>query len=317
MPTQAAIRTMVMMGRPRVGFSSLIGSTGRSYRCTMSRVALVVHHGRPRARELAAEAIEWLDQRGHAALVPKSDAAACDLEDWAADDTELGTGIDLAISLGGDGTMLRAVDLVAPAGAAVLGVNVGHLGYLTEVGPDEMQHALERIFDGQHTVEDRLVLEVETSGGGESRRRTALNEAVVEKTTSGQTVSVSVDIDDEFFTSYVADGLIVATPTGSTAYNLSVRGPILSPAVEALVLTPVAPHMLFDFSLVLPASGTVRLTVRDPSTATLVMDGHTEAVLEPGDSILCRTAPHPARLVTFGQRDFHSRLKAKFGLADR
>ena len=306
------------MGRLRVGFSSLIGSTGRSYRCTMSRVAVVVHHGRPRARELAGQAIEWLTAHGHTAQVPKGDAEACGLEQWAADEAELGSGVDLALSLGGDGTMLRAVDLVAPAGAAVLGVNVGHLGYLTEVGPDEMQDALERVTEGRHTVEERLVLEVETTTPkGESCRRTALNEAVVEKTTSGHTVSVAVDIDDEFFTSYVADGLIIATPTGSTAYNFSVRGPILSPAVQALVLTPVAPHMLFDFSLVLPAAGTVRVTVREPSTAALVMDGHAEAVLQPGDSILCRTAEHPARLVTFGERDFHSRLKAKFGLADR
>lgn len=284
----------------------------------MSRVALVVHHGRPRARELAAQAIEWLTSRGHTAHVPKGDAEACGLEQWTADDAELGDGVDLALSLGGDGTMLRAVDLVAPGGAAVLGVNVGHLGYLTEVGPDEMEESLARVIDGRHTVEERLVLEVETTtAAGGALRRTALNEAVVEKTSSGHTVSVAVDIDDQFFTSYVADGLIVATPTGSTAYNFSVRGPILSPAVEALVLTPVAPHMLFDFSLVLPAAGTVKITVREPSTATLVMDGHVEARLEPGDSILCRTAPHPARLVTFGERDFHSRLKAKFGLSDR
>ncbi|HUR48705.1 MAG TPA: NAD(+)/NADH kinase [Acidimicrobiales bacterium] len=284
----------------------------------MSRVAVVIHHARPRARELAAEAIEWLTRHGHTAHVPKADAEACGLEHWAADEAELGAAVDLALSLGGDGTMLRAVDLVAPAGAAVLGVNVGHLGYLTEVGPEEMQDALERVTDGRHTVEERLVLEVETTtADGANQRRTALNEAVVEKTSSGHTVSVAVDIDDEFFTSYVADGLIIATPTGSTAYNFSVRGPILSPAVQALVLTPVAPHMLFDFSLVLPASGTVKVTVREPSTAALVMDGHPQAVLEPGDFITCRAAPHPARLVTFGERDFHSRLKAKFGLADR
>ena len=284
----------------------------------MSRVALVIHHGRPRARELAAQAIDWLTTRGHTAHVPKSDAEACGLENWAADDAELGAGVDLALSLGGDGTMLRAVDLVAPGGAAVLGVNVGRLGYLTEVGPDDLEDALERVVEGRHMVEERLVLEVETTtDGGQPVRRTALNEAVVEKTASGHTVSLEVELDGEFFTSYVADGLIVATPTGSTAYNFSVRGPILSPKVPALVLTPVAPHMLFDRSLVLPAKGTVRLTVREPSAATLVMDGHPEAVLSAGDSILCRTAGHPARLVTFSERDFHSRLKAKFGLADR
>ena len=284
----------------------------------MSRVALVIHHGRPRARELASEAIDWLSGRGHTAQIPKADAEACGLEKWAADEADLATSVDLALSLGGDGTMLRAVDMVAPGGTPVLGVNVGRLGYLTEVQPDEMQDALAKVMAGEHTVEERIVLEVETTtGSGEPVRRTALNEAVVEKTGSGHTVSLAVDIDDAFFTSYVADGLIVATPTGSTAYNLSVRGPILSPAVEALVLTPVAPHMLFDRSLVLPASASVRMTVREPSTATLVIDGHAEGLLNAGDSIRCRSAAHPARLVTFSQRDFHSRLKAKFGLADR
>lgn len=282
----------------------------------MSRVALVVHHGRAQARELASRAIEWFETRGHEVFVPKADAAACGLDRWGREDAEIASAAELALSLGGDGTMLRTVDLVASAGAPVLGVNVGRLGYLTEVGPEEMESALGRLVDGQHSVEERIVLEVRVSGSADLRR-TALNEAVVEKTVSGHTVALSVDIDGSFFTTYVADGLIVATPTGSTAYNLSVRGPILSPVVRALVLTPVAPHMLFDRSLVLPDTGTIRLTVQEPSPAALVIDGHAEVVLEPGDVIECGPGPHPARLVTFAGRDFHSRLKAKFGLADR
>lgn len=282
----------------------------------MSRVAVVVHHGRAQARQLASKAIAWLEERGHEVRVPMADAAACGLAAWGAEEAELSTTTELALSLGGDGTMLRTVDLVASAGAPVLGVNVGRLGYLTEVGPEEMESALQRTLDGEHSVEERIVLEVSVSGSV-GLRRTALNEAVVEKTISGHTVSLAVEIDGSFFTTYVADGLIVATPTGSTAYNLSVRGPILSPVVRALVLTPVAPHMLFDRSLVLPDTGSIRLEVREPSPAALVVDGHAEVVLQPGDVIECGPGPHPARLVTFAGRDFHSRLKAKFGLADR
>lgn len=296
--------------------SSLIGSTGRSYRWEVSRVAVVVHHGRARARELAVQAISWLESQGHEVRVPLEDASACGLDAWGVADEELGASTDLALSLGGDGTMLRTVDLVAPSGAPVLGVNVGRLGYLTEVGPDDLETALERLIQGRHSVEERIVLEVEVCGSS-PLRRTALNEAVLEKPHSGHTVSLAVDIDGSFFTTYVADGLIVATPTGSTAYNLSVRGPILSPLVRGLVLTPVAPHMLFDRSLVLPDTGVIRIEVRDPSDAALVIDGQSTLVLTPGDSIECRVGAHPARLVTFSERDFHSRLKAKFGLSDR
>ncbi len=313
---QMAIKAIVTTGARLVGLSSFIGSTGRSYRWGVSRVALVVHHGRTRARELAVQAIEWLEAEGHQVKVPKADAMTCGLEAWAADDDELGSSTDLAVSLGGDGTMLRTVDLVAPSGAPVLGVNVGRLGYLTEVGPEDLESALERLVTGRHTVEERIVLEVQVSGAT-PLRRTALNEAVLEKPHSGHTVSLAVEIDGSFFTTYVADGLIVATPTGSTAYNLSVRGPILSPLVKGLVLTPVAPHMLFDRSLVLPDTGSIRIEVRDPSSAALVIDGQSALVLAPGDAIECRVGAHPARLVTFAERDFHSRLKAKFGLSDR
>lgn len=282
----------------------------------MSRVTIVVHHGRGRARELAVEAIAWLEAAGHEVRVPKDDASACGLDRWGADDADLGVTTDVAVSLGGDGTMLRTVDLVAPSGAPVLGVNVGRLGYLTEVGPEDLQSALQRLVNGEYTVEERIVLEVEVSGANPIRR-TALNEAVLEKPHSGQTVSLAVEIDGSFFTTYVADGLIVATPTGSTAYNLSVRGPILSPLVRGLVLTPVAPHMLFDRSLVLPDTGSIRIEVREPSAAALVVDGQSALMVEPGDAIDCRVGAHPARLVTFSERDFHSRLKAKFGLSDR
>lgn len=265
---------------------------------------------------MAVEAIAWLEAAGHEVRVPKDDASACGLDGWGADDADLGAATDIAVSLGGDGTMLRTVDLVAPSGAPVLGVNVGRLGYLTEVGPEDLQSALQRLVTGEYTVEERIVLEVEVSGANPIRR-TALNEAVLEKPQSGHTVSLAVAIDGSFFTNYVADGLIVATPTGSTAYNLSVRGPILSPRVRGLVLTPVAPHMLFDRSLVLPDTGSIRIEVREPSAAALVIDGQSALMVEPGDAIDCRVGAHPARLVTFSERDFHSRLKAKFGLSDR
>ena len=155
------------------------------------------------------------------------------------------------------------------------------------------------------------------AGGEHSGRYVVLNEAVVEKTESGHTIRLAVCINDQFFTTYATDGLIVATPTGSTAYSLSARGPIVSPRHRALLLTPVAPHMLFDRTLVLDELESISLEVIDGRGASLSLDGRNMGRLANGESITCRAGPHNARLVTFGKRDFHQILKTKFGLADR
>lgn len=286
----------------------------------MSTVALVTHRLRPEATKLAAETAAWLLERGHQVRVPKPDAADLGLDGLAFEPDQLASGCDLALSLGGDGTILRTVELVARAGVPVLGVNIGHLGYLTEVEPADLERALERFLAGDHAVEERMTLSVEVvSEGGTIAPgpHLGLNEAAVEKPSSGHTIHLSVDIGDCFFTTYAADGLIVATPTGSTAYAFSVRGPIVSPGLEALVLTPVSPHMLFDRTLVIEPRHAVRIVVRDDRPAMLTVDGQELGVLQRGDAITCRAGPHPARFVTLGRRDFYGILKAKFGLADR
>jgi NAD+ kinase len=227
-------------------------------------------------------------------------------------------GLEVVISLGGDGTMLRTVDLVFESGAAVLGVNVGHLGYLTEVEPDQVDQAIERILAGDFTVTERMVLQVVVrSDGPADGRWWALNEAVLEKVKPGRIIRVGVDINGIYFTTYAADGVIVATPTGSTAYSFSARGPIVSPRHRCLLLTPVSPHMLFDRSLVLDADEELRFAVMQPQRAALTIDGLEIGELDCGDSVSCTGGPRPARIVTFGPRDFHQILKAKFGLADR
>src|SRR5580698_6909287 len=216
--------------------------------------------------------------------------------DWEPDGSAFGAldGADLAVSLGGDGTMLRAVNLAWAAEIPVLGVNLGRLGYLTEVEPPGLEAALERFLSGHYALEDRMMLEVawtgETLGGeisdGESHCL-ALNEAVVEKTVPGHTIRLTTTIAMRPFVTYMADGLLVATPTGSTAYNLSVRGPILSPCLRAVVVAPISPHMLFDRPLVLDPAEWLELTVAGPRPAVLVVDGRTVVTLEPGDSVTC------------------------------
>jgi len=281
----------------------------------MSVVAIVAHRTRPAAAVLAGQAVEWLEGRGHEVRVPVEDATA-GLTDRTWPAGELVRGLDLAVSLGGDGTMLRTVDMVAPAGVPVLGVNVGHLGYLAAVEPEAMVDSLGRFLAGDFTLEARMTLQVEVPGLDPVVRH-ALNEAVLEKVVSGHTVRLRLVINDEEFLTCAADGLIVATPTGSTAYNLSARGPIVSPGHRALVVTLVSPHMLFDRSLVLGPDETVRVEVLDGRPAVLTVDGQDLGPLGPGDALTCRSGSHDAHFVALGRpRRFHQVLKAKFRLAD-
>lgn len=289
----------------------------------MTTVALVVHPDRPDAGAVADDATDWLTTRGHRALrmapdvvVPGGDEGPVAVPLDGADE-RLG-GADVAVSLGGDGTMLRTIDLASRVGIPVLGVNLGRLGYLTEVEPAGLPQALERVVSGDYQVEERMTLEVAVQPvGAPPATYLALNEAVVEKTVPGHTVRLAASIAGRPFVTYAADGVLVATPTGSTAYNLSARGPILSPRLRAVVVTPISPHMLFDRPLVLEPDESFTLEVAGPRPGVLVVDGLPAGQLEPGDTVACRGAPTCARLITFGGRDFHAVLKARFHLADR
>ena len=227
--------------------------------------------------------------------------------------------LDLAVSLGGDGCMLRSVLLVGDADVPVLGVNHGRLGYLTEVESEEVIPALEKIQQGSYEIQERMRVSVtlEHTDGKTQNLGDVLNEAVLEKQQSGHTVRLSVWVDGEFFTTYVADGIIIATPTGSTAYSMSARGPIVAPSNEAILFTPVSPHMIFDRPLILPPDATIRLEVLPDRIAETATDGRPQPNLTPGDSLVCKRSAHPARLVTFSKRLFFDVLKQKFNLNDR
>lgn len=281
----------------------------------MPCVALFLHIHREAAVVQARGLLDWLDHHGHSVAMPATDAAAIGRPDLARDDADVGRGADLAVSLGGDGSMLRTVGMVADHGVPVLGVNFGQLGYLTEIEPEATTHAIESFFAGEHVVEKRMRLVVRVDDDGPEFH--ALNEVVVEKVDSGRTVRLALDLNGDFFTTYAADGLIVATPTGSTAYALSARGPIVDPVHRALLLTPVAPHSLFDRTLVLSPEDHVRITVLEDREAAIAVDGTIVHRLGVGHTVTCWEAEQPARFVSFGGKDFHRTLKRKFGLADR
>ena len=289
----------------------------------MATVGLIVHEHRPEAADLARQAARWLTMGNHRVRLPKEDAENVGLPEFGCLPEELGAGLDVAVTLGGDGTILRAVNLVSRSGVPLLGVNLGRLGYLADLEPEGLTDALHRVVAGDYAIEERMMLSVFFQRAGEppvipavDGDMWALNEVVVERPAAGHTVRVAVEVEDRFWTTYAADGLIVATPTGSTAYAFSAGGPIVSPNVRALIMTPVSAHMPFDRSLIVDARDAVRVEVTD-RPATVVIDGREVGVLEKGDAIICTEAPGSARFVSLGPRDFYGILKTKFGVADR
>ncbi len=276
----------------------------------MPRVLLAVHESKPAAAKLADLTRSWWSKRGREVheiaergYVPATAAGI----DW-------GPAPELVVSLGGDGTMLRAVQRAHVWGAPVLGVNLGQMGYLTEVDPEGLETAFERFVGGDYAILERMMLQVALPQGPTVP---ALNEVVIEKIEVGHTIRFDLWISGNRFLTYAADGLIVATATGSTAYNLSARGPIVSPRLRAMLVTPISPHMLLDRALVLEPSDTISIELAPGPPAAVVVDGIRRGMLEPGDKVSCSADEVPARLVSFGRSDFLGVLRDKFGLADR
>ena len=277
----------------------------------MGTVALLVHPTRSDAWDLARSTAGWLDDEGHRSRLLRLGKPNRVVEgDVELDLTDVNLkGVDLAVSLGGDGTFLRLVPLATAAGVPVAGVNFGRLGYLLELQPDQLREAIGRTLAGGATMLERSALAVSVGAGDtdpadQGRSWLALNEMVLEKTVFGHTVRLATAIDGEPFLTYSADGLLVATPTGSTAYNLSAGGPVLAPALRAMVMTPVAPHLALDRSLVLHPDQSVTVTIMDGPPAVLVVDGKEAARLRPGSELTCRVDPRPVRIVSLGERGF-------------
>ncbi|HAQ44193.1 MAG: NAD(+)/NADH kinase [Acidimicrobiales bacterium] len=285
----------------------------------MSVISMMLHPERADSHRLAAELADHLISEGNDVRLSEPEATAIKKPELGCALEMLADSVDLAVSIGGDGTMLRTFERVARQGIPVLGVNVGDLGYLTEFEADEAKEAIEAALNSALPVEERLMVQsrIERANGQSDGTWTGLNEAVLEKKSQGHTVRLEVTIDGSAFATYAGDGLIVSTPTGSTAYNLSARGSIVAPTHWSLQLTPVAPHMLFDRSLVLRPDTEIRIAVLGEREANLSVDGRSVAVLGNGDVLVATRSDVIARLVTSGSGGFHQVLKQKFGLKDR
>lgn len=231
--------------------------------------------------------------------------------------------VDVLLALGGDGTLLRAARFLDGAAVPILGVNLGKLGFLTTCNHEEFPAAFAAFARGDYTVQPRLALEAATmtAGGAIGVKLRALNDVVVHKGGFARVLRMRTFVDDELIGAFAADGVVLATPTGSTAYSLSANGPIVVPTFDSILVTPVAPHTLALRPTILPPEAVIRLEVEDAAEEVLVTaDGQVGTSLGPGQSLIVRRAASPTLLVRFDGNSFFSRLRRKLGwggLADR
>ncbi len=275
------------------------------------RIALVLHPFRDEAARIAAEFTAAAAARGHRIEVSEDDAdRVVGAESRTA---EVPDGIDLVVGVGGDGTVLGAVRLGIAAGAPVLGINAGHMGFLTEIEPTNVEAALDAIEQGRYVLSDRMTLTAHLPDGSSVL---GINDVVIEKVISQHIVRVATWVGDQRLVGYRADGLVVATPTGSTAYNFSAGGPLIDPELDALVVTPIAPHTLFGRPLVFGPEAQLRFEIEGDRPARVNIDGRSQCDLEPGDTIDVVRGEHRARFLRLGPRNFTKSIREKFHLHD-
>jgi NAD+ kinase len=259
-----------------------------------------------------AKLTEYLTKAG-IDVVTLPDAAAT-LETRAVQEADIAAEVDLIIAVGGDGTMLHAAALTGSGKVPLLGVNRGRLGFLADISPAEMLENLEQILEGNYSRETRLLLEAKiTAADGSQRLAVAVNDIVLQRRETGRMIDVETRIADRYVNTHAGDGLIVATPTGSTAYALSCGGPIIEPRLDAVVIVPICPHTLGDRPIVIPASLDieVKLLPRHDTKAEVSVDGHSLGELDPDDRLLISESANRITLIHPPGYDYYGILRSK------
>lgn len=283
---------------------------------TGTQVGLVVHGGREHARAAAADTARRLQAEGAVVV-------GCAGDGWQADGVThrpaeaFGDGLDLAVVLGGDGTLLRAAAMVRDHKVPVVGVNLGRLGFLSEIEQEDLPDVVPRLAHGDVDIEERMTLSitVRDADGSATSTSWALNEASVERDSPQRLVVLDVTIGGTSFARIPADAVILATPTGSTAYAFSAGGPILSPRVDAILLTPVASHSLFDRTVVIDPAEDLVVAPAEHGRCLVGVDGRESLTVPAGGRVEVSRGSEPVRLGRLSEFDFYARVRAKFRLA--
>ncbi len=274
------------------------------------KIALVLHPTRAVAADLAGLVAATARDLGFEVTVDEADAERVPAASPRPTDA---LAADVVLAVGGDGTVLEAARRAITTALPVIGVNAGNVGFLAEIQPDEIGPGLAALRSGDYSITERMTLSATTSEGLELG---ALNDVVVEKEMSQNIIRLVVSADDEQLVEYRADGVIVATPTGSTAYNFSAGGPLIDPELEALTVTAVAPHTLFGRPIVFGPRTSLRLSVAGDRAARLNGDGRDYGMLEPGQGVTITTGPDVVRLIRLAPQHFAAAIKRKFHLHD-
>jgi NAD+ kinase len=278
-------------------------------------VGLVAKYHEPKAAQTVRWLIPWLKKRGKKVLVEngvvRGAASSCSKKEMAARS-------DLIISLGGDGTLLNIAPLVERPEVPILGVNLGGLGFITEVAVDELESVLSKTLEGDYEVEKRMTLEVRVLQKKARHKFRVLNDAVITKGARSRIIDLETYVGDAYLCTDRADGLIISTPTGSTAYSLAAAGPILEPTLGAIVLSPICPHTLTNRPIVVPGSALIRVTLRSfGDTVILVPDGQPGVQLNNGDQVEARDYGMPVSLIKLPSRSYYEILRDKLKWGER
>ncbi len=276
------------------------------------RIGLVLKRHDPHVREIVSEIIAWLQGRGVEVFLDREAAGQYPLSSNVMGPEELVSAVDVVAVVGGDGTFLHAARLVGGSGVPLLGINLGSLGFLTEVKREEINLALERLLAGQYRLEERVLSDVTVlRQKNQLAHYLALNDAVINKGALARIIELEVWVNSELVTTTRADGLIISTPTGSTAYAMSAGGPIVYPTLGAFIITPICPHTLSNRPVVVPDGTGVGVSLRRGADVMLTLDGQVGMPLLQGDYIKFKKAPTPLRMIQATDTTFFRLLREK------
>lgn len=285
----------------------------------MKSAAIISKPNKPELERIVPQVAEWLEAHGYGICVDEETSAYLPKQNQVPRDRIAEHKPEFVIVLGGDGTMLAAARAVAQAGIPILGVNLGTLGFLAEVTVSELNAALQAVVENRCSVETRSMIHCHLMRSGQRvAHYDAMNDAVVGKSAIARIVQFEIRVNNEFVTRYNADGLIVATPTGSTAYSLAAGGPIVAPDVDAVVITPISPHMLTHRPLVVNDAYEVQVLVNtEHEEAFLTVDGQVGIPLQHGDVLTCNKSARKVRLLRLSNRTFFDVLRNKLKWGER
>jgi NAD+ kinase len=284
---------------------------------TIRTVGIISKPNSAAAASIVPALIEWLRGRGIAVRIDEETALYAGVPGLPR--TEVPEGCDLVMVLGGDGTLLAAARAIGRRETPLFPVNVGSLGFLTAITIDELYPELERALRGEHRIAKRRLLATEVVRGGEVvAAYEALNDAVLTKASIARMIDLDAHVDQQFVCAYKADGLIISTPTGSTAYSLSAGGPIIFPSVRAICITPICPHMLTNRPVLVPETSVIRIISRAPDESVfLTIDGQVGNPIRDGDTLVCRSSDYTLRLVRPPHMMFFDVLRQKLKWGER